>query len=244
MKRTALVTGATGGIGRAICEAFAKDGCNIIMHTFSKEEEAKSLCKELSKKYGTEFFCVKGDFTKNEEIKALAEKALSFSDVDILVNNAGIAYQGLFQFVDEKKSREIFQINIESAVSLTKYILPKMIQNHKGKIINISSMWGVVGASCEVHYSTAKSAMIGFTKALAKEVGRSGITVNCIAPGLIDTKMNSRLSKEDIDDIIEQTPLYKIGTPKDIANTAVFLASEKAEFITGQTITVDGGLTL
>lgn len=244
MSKTVLVTGATGDIGKEICTCFAKEGYDVIVHTFKNEEKANELCKFLSALYKVNAVSIKADFTKNEDIKTLCEKALSFSQIDVLVNNAGIAHQELFQFVSEEKANEIFKINIESAVSVTKYIISSMIKRHTGKIINISSMWGVVGASCEVHYSSAKSAMIGFTKALAKEVGTSGITVNCIAPGLIETQMNKNLQKEDIDAIINETPLMKIGKPYDVAQLALFLASEKASFITGQIITVDGGLTL
>lgn len=243
MNKTVLITGATGDIGSAMAEAFAKDGYDVIVHTFSNTEKAKRFC-EVLKGYGVKASYIKADFTKDEEIKALSEKALETGGIDVLINNAGIAYQELFQSVSEEKASEIFKINIESAVSLTKYIVPSMINNHKGVIINISSMWGVVGASCEVHYSTAKSAMTGFTRALAKEVGPSGIRVNCIAPGFIDTKMNSKFSKEDVEALKNDTPLMKTGKCEDVAELALFLASDKASFITGQIITVDGGLTL
>lgn len=244
MNKTVLITGATGDIGSALAEVFARDGYNVLVHTFSNSEKAEKLCKSLESIYGVKSSYIKADFTSGEEIKALSEKALESGSVDVLINNAGISHQELFQLVSEEKAQEIFKINIEGAVSLTKYIAPSMIKNHKGVIINISSMWGVAGASCEVHYSTAKSAMTGFTKALAKELGPSGIRVNCIAPGFIDTKMNSKFSKEDIDALINETPLTRTGRCEDIAELSSFLASEKASFITGQIITVDGGLTL
>ena len=159
----------------------------------------------------------------------------------MLINNAGVAYLTLFQMADDNKVRELFDINLMSAMNLTKEILPSMIRNQSGRIINISSMWGIAGASCEVHYSASKSALIGFTKALAKEVGPSGITVNCIAPGYIDTEMNSSIDGESVAEIVEATPMGRKGRPEDVSALAIFLAGENADFITGQVISVDGG---
>ncbi len=242
MNRTVLVTGGTGGIGEAVCRAFAKEGLCVAVHYSSSKEKAKNLCAELTKEYGVKALPFKCDFTKEEEVRALAaEVTEAFGKVDILVNNAGIAYQNLFQLTDDKKVKEIFDINLMSALSLTKEILPAMIKGKWGRIINISSMWGIAGASCEVHYSASKSALIGFTKALAKEVGPSGITVNCVAPGFIDTKMNGSLDSEAVKEIIEATPVGRAGTGKDVAGLVRFLASDEGEFITGQVISVDGG---
>lgn len=240
--KTALITGATGDIGQAICEAFAKDGYNIAVHYSLAESKAKELCEKLQREYGIQAVPVQADFTKEEDVKYLAEKVISaFKKIDILVNNAGAAYQSLFQLADEKKIKEVLDINLMSALSLTKEILPFMIKEKRGRIINISSMWGISGASCEVHYSAAKSGLIGFTKALAKEVGPSGITVNCVAPGFIDTKMNGNLDEEAVREIIDCTPVGRAGTGEDVAELVRFLAGEKAEFITGQVISVDGG---
>lgn len=242
MKKTVLVTGATGGIGEAFCRTFAKDGLNIAIHYSSSEEKAELLCKELEKEYGVVAVPFKADFTKNEEVKALADNVTkAFGKVDVLVNNAGVAYQNLFQLADDKKIKEVFDINLMSALSLTKEIIPSMISSKWGRIINISSMWGIAGASCEVHYSAAKSALIGFTKALAKEVGPSGITVNCVAPGFIDTKMNGNLDEDAVKEIIDATPVGRAGTGEDVAGLVRFLASGEAGFITGQVISVDGG---
>ena len=160
----------------------------------------------------------------------------------MLINNAGMAFFSLFQSADDNKIKELFDLNLMSAMSLTKEILPSMISRHSGRIINISSMWGISGASCEVHYSASKAALIGFTRALAKEVGPSGITVNCIAPGFIDTKMNAHLDEESVREIVEATPMMRKGTGDDVAALALFLAGEEAGFITGQTISVDGGI--
>lgn len=242
MNKIALVTGAAGGIGQAICEVLAKDGCNLALHYSSSGRTAEELCERLSKEYNIEAASFGGDFSDENQVKALAEKVLShFGRVDILVNNAGIAYQNLFQLADEKKIKEVMDINLMSALSLTKEILPAMINGKWGRIINISSMWGISGASCEVHYSAAKSGLIGFTKALAKEVGPSGITVNCVAPGFIDTKMNGNLDEEAVQEIIDCTPVRRAGTGEDVAELVRFLAGDRAEFITGQVISVDGG---
>ncbi len=240
--KTALITGAAGGIGQAICEVLAKDGCNLAVHYSSSGKTAEELCEKLSKEYNIKAVAFGADFSDEKEVKALAEKVLSlFGRVDILVNNAGVAYQTLFQLADEKKIKEVLDINLMSALSLTKEILPFMIKEKWGRIINISSMWGISGASCEVHYSAAKSGLIGFTKALAKEVGPSGITVNCVAPGFIDTKMNGNLDEEAVREIIDCTPVGRAGTGEDVAELVRFLAGDNAEFITGQVISVDGG---
>lgn len=240
--KTALITGASGGIGQAICEVFAKEGYNLAMHYSSSIETAEKLCERLSGEYNIEAIAFGADFSDEEKIKKLAERVLSyFGRVDILVNNAGVAYQTLFQLADEKKVKEVLDINLMSALTLTKEILPSMINSKWGRIINVSSMWGISGASCEVHYSAAKSGLIGFTKALAKEVGPSGITVNCVAPGFIDTKMNGNLDEEAVQEIIDCTPIGRAGTGEDVAELVRFLADEKAEFITGQVVSVDGG---
>lgn len=240
--KNVLITGAAGGIGKAIAKAFAQSGYNIALHYNSSEENALAIKSELESLYGIKAIHYKADLAKNEETELLAQRVLSeFGSIDVLINNAGIACQELFQLCPDEKAKEIFDINIMSMMKLTKEILPHMIKNHSGRIINISSMWGICGASCEVHYSASKAAVIGFTKALSKEVGPSGITVNCVAPGFIDTKMNARLGSEATREIIENTPLMRAGTGEDVAYLCEFLASDKASFITGQVISVDGG---
>ncbi len=241
MNKKALITGASGGIGKAIATEFAKEGYDLVLHYNSNEKGAEEIKEYAEKNFGVSVLSVKCDLSKPDEVKEFAQKAMAFGKIEVLINNAGVAYQELFQLADETKIRQLFEINLMSALSLTKEILPSMISEHYGRIINISSMWGIMGASCEVHYSTAKSALTGFTKSLAKEVGPSGITVNCIAPGFIDTKMNAHLSDEDAQDIIDSTPIMRKGTGEDVAHLAAFLASDKADFITGQVIAVDGG---
>lgn len=242
MNKSVLITGAGGGIGEALCREFAKAGYDVAIHYNSSEESAIRLKEELENNYKVKAAAIKADLRSSDEVKALAETALNtFGKIDVLVNNAGMAYLTLFQLADDSKVKELFDINLMSAMSLTKEILPSMIKNQWGRIINISSMWGIAGASCEVHYSASKSALIGFTKALAKEVGPSGITVNCIAPGYIDTKMNSNIDEDSVKEIIDATPIGRQGRPEDIAPLGVFLSDDKADFITGQVISVDGG---
>ena len=242
MRKNVLITGASGGIGEAMCREFAKNGYNVVIHYNSSEEAALKLQQEIESQYQVKAVPIKADLRNSDEVKALARKATAIlGNTDVLINNAGVAYLTLFQTADDNKVRELFDINLMSAMNLTKEILPSMIRNQSGRIINISSMWGIAGASCEVHYSASKSALIGFTKALAKEVGPSGITVNCIAPGYIDTKMNSSIDDESVAEIVEATPMGRKGRPEDISALAMFLAGENADFITGQVISVDGG---
>jgi 3-oxoacyl-[acyl-carrier protein] reductase len=174
-------------------------------------------------------------------MKTAAERC---GGIDVLINNAGISVSGLFTDITLEQEKRIWEVNVMGAMNCARYALPFMLNRKYGKIINISSMWGQTGASCEVHYSASKAALIGFTKALAKELGPSGINVNCIAPGFITTEMNSCHSPETFQQFKEETPLERLGTPEDIAQTAAFLASDKASFITGQVIGVNGGYVI
>lgn len=236
MLKTVLVTGASGGIGGACAQLLADEGYNVALHYNKNAVPAKHLADKIGG------FCVGADLRDEAQVKEMFKKIeAKFGGVDILVNNAGIARQQLFTDSTAQDYDEIFGANILSAVNCSREALRGMIRNHSGRIINISSMWGICGASCEVLYSASKSALIGFTKALAKEVGPSGITVNCIAPGVIDTKMNANLSAEDIASLADETPLCRIGTPEEVAKAVLFFASDSSAFITGQVLGVDGG---
>lgn len=244
MKMLALITGASGGIGSAICRKLASMGFDIAVHYHRSQKDAMLLCREIEERFGVSASAIQADLSDREQVKQLAEKALRLGTVDVLVNNAGLSYRELFQFTEENRVNDVLSVNLTSAMLLTKLLVPGMIARHDGRIINISSMWGVSGGSCEVHYSAAKAGLIGFTKALAKEVGPSGITVNCIAPGLIDTKMNDELDEQAKEEVVAETPMARIGLPEDVAATVGFFAGKDASFITGQTLCVDGGITV
>ena len=239
--KTVVISGASGGIGIAISKAFYNEGYNIVL-LYNKNKKALEEEFSLNDK---RVLMLKGDLSKERDVLKIKEKVYSsFNSVDIIVNNAGIS---LVKFFDETTCEEwdnVFDVNVKSAFMLTKAFLPEMTNKKRGNIINISSMWGISGASMEVCYSASKAALIGMSKALAKEVGPSGINVNVIAPGVIDTKMNNHLSKEDMESLIEETPINRIGTPEDVANAVLFLCDKKASFITGEVISVDGGFIL
>lgn len=242
--KTALITGASRGIGAKTAEILAQNGYRVIINYNKSEKEALALCENLNSMGGSAF-AVRADLSKSSEIKEMFEKIKEISDgVDLLVNNAGIADVSLFTDVSEEKYDEIFNVNMKSVFLCSKYCAPFMINKKCGKIINISSMWGITGASCEAVYSASKAAVIGFTKALAKELAPSGITVNCIAPGVIETDMNKNLSDEDLDALKEEIPLARFGKSEDVANTVLFLASPSADYITGQVISTDGGMVI
>lgn len=237
---TVLITGASRGIGRETAKLFSKNGFNVVINYNKSEKDALELLSEIKNAAA-----IRADVSNRKEVFEMVEKANSiFGGIDILVNNAAVAGQMLFQDISEEEWDRIFDTNVKGAFNCTQAVLSNMLNKKNGKIINISSIWGITGASCEVHYSASKAALIGFTKALAKELGPSGITVNCIAPGVINTDMNSNIPKEVMDALKEETPLRKIGSPEDIANTIFFLASKKADFITGQVISPNGGFLI
>lgn len=244
MKKTVLITGGAKGIGRAMAEIFAFKGYNVVFNFYKSYNEAKDLESRL-RVMGCEAYGLQGDITDNEDIekifKFIEEK---FQGLDILINNAGISQFKLFTEIEEKDWDLMINVNLKGMFNCCKKAVPYMISKKSGKIINISSIWGMVGASCEVHYSTSKAGMIGFTKALAKELGPSGIQVNCITPGVIDTEMNRGLTEEDRCSLRDNTPLMRLGTPEDIANLALYLSSEEADFITGQIISPNGGIVI
>lgn len=240
MKRIILVTGASKGIGKSICEYFLKKGC-IVVGNYNKSEKEAYILKE---KY-EHFIPVKADISNEAQVEKMVDDIiLKYGKIDCLINNAGISKMGLLQDCTLSDYNDIFDVNVKGMFLVTKKVLPFMINEKKGKIINISSMWGITGASFEVLYSASKSAVIGFTKALAKEVAPSNINVNCVAPGVIKTDMLNHLTKEDLDALKEETPLGKIGKPEDVAKVCYFLFSNSSNFITGQVISADGGMTI
>ncbi|MBO5285589.1 MAG: 3-oxoacyl-ACP reductase FabG [Clostridia bacterium] len=241
MSKTVLITGSAKGIGKAVALKFFQNGYNVAINYNSSDNEAKALFDFITSNGGNAIL-VKADITKVDQVNDMVNKVYKrFNSIDVVVNNAGVCYTGLVQDTNESVFDYLFNVNVKGTYLINNAILPKMISNKNGKIINVSSMWGERGASCEVIYSASKAAIIGYTKALAKEVGLSGINVNCVLPGVIDTDMNKHLTKEDFDELILSTPMGRIGQPVDVANLIYYLASDEASFITGQIIGVDGG---
>ena len=233
--KKAVVTGGSGGIGSAVCKELSEQGYFVYVGYSSSADKAELISREI---HGE---AIKIDVSDVESISTAAEY-IGFAD--LLVNNSGISEIDLFTSISPEKCRQIMNVNLIGAMELTRKLLPSMINRKSGCIINIGSMWGEVGASCEVDYSASKAGLIGFTKALAKEVAPSGIRVNCISPGFIMTEMNSRFSAEDLDLIREEIPLGIFGEPRHIADAVAFLTSAKAEYITGQVIGVNGGMVI
>ncbi|MHB1314009.1 MAG: elongation factor P 5-aminopentanone reductase [Christensenellales bacterium] len=242
--RTVLITGAARGIGRAAAILFAKSGYHTVINYLTSRQEALSLQQELSC-LGCSCMATQADVSVVSEVDRMVSLAEErFGPVDVLVNNAAISSQALFTDLTPASWQKMMDVNLNGAFYCTQRVLPAMISKKQGKIINVSSVWGMVGASMEVHYSTAKAALIGLTKALAKEVGPSGIQVNCVAPGVIETEMNSGLSDEAILALKEATPLGRLGTPEEAARCILFLASDGADFITGQVLSPNGGFVI
>ena len=237
--RTVIVTGAAKGIGKAIAKEFANKGYNVVINYKTSEEAAMKLKEELTNQ-GKTVEIYKADVSKKEEVKGLIDFAINrFSKIDVLINNAGISEIIPFTDIGEENWNKMIDNNLKSVYLTTKAAIEDMLKYKEGHIINISSVWGISGASCEVHYSAAKAGVIGFTKALAQEMGPSNIRINAIAPGIIDTDMNKELSKEELTEIEKEIPLGKTGKAEDVAKLAVFLA--ESNYITGQIIRVDGG---
>ena len=236
--KNALITGASRGIGAAIAEELAKNNFHVFVNYNKSEEKAVSLAEKIGG------IAVKCDVSKADEVEKMIKIISGYGGVDVLVNNAGISKIKILQDTTEGDYDEIFDVNMKSVYLVTRAAIPDMVRKKYGKILNISSMWGITGASCETCYSASKAAVIGFTKALAKELGPSGININCIAPGVIDTDMNKSLDEETRAELAAETPLMRIGTVTDIAKAASFLVSDDASFITGQILSVDGGMTV
>lgn len=242
MSKTIIITGASRGIGKEMAKHLARQGNKIIANYNKSEENAKKLQEEL-KKENIEIDIFKADVSKREECKKIVEYTIEkYKKIDVLINNAGISVWGPFTELTDEELHEIMNANLYSAIAMTQETIKYMIKEQKGCIINISSIWGMVGASCEVAYSITKAGMDGLTKSLAKELGPSNIRVNSIAPGTIDTEMNADLTEEERKEIEMETPLGKIGKTIDIAKAASWLIDD--EFTTGQIISPNGGLTI
>ena len=234
--KTVLITGGSRGIGRAMVELFASRGYSVAFTYLNSEEQAKTLAE------ATGAIAIKADSASEADvISAVQAVRERFGDVDCLINNAGVSSFSLFTDLTLEDWNRHLAINLTGSFLYSKAVIPGMVAKKSGRIINVSSMWGITGSSCEVHYSTAKAGLIGMTKALAKELGPSGITVNAIAPGLIETDMNKSLSEDDIKAIEDETPLMRIGYPEEVAKVALFLAEDGASFITGEVMNVSGG---
>ena len=240
--KIALVTGASGGIGSEIARRLAEEGWGVALHYFESYKKAQALEEELGRGRA---LAVGADLAASSQIDKMVEQVMErFGRVDLLVNNAGTAQRKLLTDVELEEWDRLFAIHVRGAFLLTKAVLPQMISRQSGQIINISSIWGLVGGAMETPYSAAKAALIGFTKALAKEVGPSGVQVNCVAPGVIETAMNDELDDEALDLIREETPLGCIGEPRDVAEAVCYLASSKGRFMTGQVLSPNGGMVI
>lgn len=243
---TVLITGASRGIGREAALLFAKNGYDVIINYHNSEDKAKELEDTINRgEVNRHALAIRADVSDENQVHAMFSQARQFfAPVDVLVNNAGIAASGLFTDMGIEEWDNLFHVNMRSAFVCSKEALPQMISKKQGCIINVSSIWGICGASCEVAYSSSKAALIGFTKALAKEMGPSGVRVNCVAPGVIDTDMNKTLTEEDLAGLRDQTPLGVVGRPEDAAQSILFLASPQAAFITGQVLSPNGGFLI
>ncbi len=242
--KVAWITGASGGIGSTIAERLAADGYAVALGCHWAQDAARTLAKRLSER-GVPTLVCPCDLSDSVKVNACAEKIVqTLGEVTLLVNNAGIAQQKLFQDMTDEEWGRLFAVNVHGAFYAARAVLPAMIRAGHGGVINITSMWGQVGASCEVGYSATKAALIGMTRALAKEVAPSGIRVNAVAPGVIDTAMMAGFDADTRRELADQTPLGRLGTPQDVAEAVAFLASDRAAFITGQILGVNGGFVI
>ncbi|TCL54864.1 3-oxoacyl-[acyl-carrier protein] reductase [Hydrogenispora ethanolica] len=244
MTKTVIITGASRGIGRATAELFAAHDYNVVINYQYSKAEAEQVREQLCQR-GRSAELFRADVSIRSEAVALVDYCqCRFGRVDILVNNAGVAQSKLFIDLTDQDWDRMLNINLKGVFHCCQAALQYMLPRKAGKIINISSIWGITGAACEVHYSAAKAGVIGLTKALAKELGPSNIQVNCVAPGVIRTDMLADYTDSELNELREATPLQRLGSPEDVAQTVLFLASEAADFITGQVISTNGGFVI
>ena len=241
---TVLITGASRGIGAQCALTFAREGYDVALNYCRSEEKALALVRELEA-LGVRACAVQADVADSAQVKKMFDAVRAeWGTVDVLVNNAGVAHVGLLTDMTDDEWRRVIDTDLSGTFYCCRESLSDMIRAHSGVIVNIASMWGEVGASCEAAYSAAKAGVIGLTKALAKEVGPSGVRVNAVSPGVVMTDMMAGFSDEDVAALKEETPLIQLGMPEDIADAVIFLASEKARFITGQVLSVNGGMVI
>lgn len=244
MKKIVLITGASGEIGGAIARAFANAGYSLALH-YNKGKESAEKLRDLLAQNGAEAFLIQGDLKENGAAKKIIDECIAhFGKIDVLVNNAAVSLVKPFLDTSDSEGEQLIKTNLTAAIECAKYAAADMLKRKSGSIINISSVWGICGASCEVYYSAAKAGLIGFTKALAAEFAPSGIRVNAIAPGVIDTKMNSHLSENEKQTLIDEIPMGRMGSGYDVAKAALYLASADADYITGQTLNISGGFLI
>lgn len=244
MNKTVVITGGSRGIGRAAVLKFAAAGYRVAV-IYRSDDAAAQLLTEQLRSEGTDVEAYRCDVASYTQVADTAAAIMRrFGKVDVLVNNAGIAQIKLLIDQTEEDWDRIMDVNAKGVFNCCRHFLPDMLSRKSGRIINVSSMWGISGASCEVAYSASKAAVIGFTKALAQETGPSGVTVNCVAPGVIDTEMNASLSEEDMNALCDEIPLMRIGRVDEAASAIFFLASDEASYITGQVLSVNGGMVV
>lgn len=234
--RTVLITGASGGIGAATARAFSRAGWRVVLHYCKNEAAAEALARELP-----DAVAFRADLRDREQVRALAE---AFPETDVLINNAATDLFALFDLVPEEQARELYEVNLLAPLALSRMLLKGMLSRKRGCILNVSSVFGETGGSCEVDYSVSKAALLGFTRALAKEVGPAGVRVNCVCPGVIRTRMNDRLTADEAEELAELIPLERFGTPEEVASALLFLASDEASYITGAVLDVNGGTSV